>query len=280
MKLLFFDIDGTLAMPGYAPTLATVEAIRSCRVGGNKVFISTGRTKDSVPAYVAEIGFDGGIYSAGGRIEADGQELQRNIMNPALVQQVLTVLEEEQVNCTMECDDCLYDGNVPLQIDMAANTMGSSELQRVLEIRKNLGSRKSLEEYNGEPVYKITFLATSSSQIDRLNQRLTDKVKIVCFENLLGDAPVIAGEISDYRINKGTALQTICDYYHTTPEACIAFGDSMNDSEILKAAGLGIAMANSSDEVKALADTVCGACEEDGVAKALIEMGLASQKNT
>jgi hypothetical protein len=274
MKLLFFDIDGTLAMPGYAPTLATVEAIRACRANGNNIFISTGRTKDSVPSFVTEIGFDGGIYSAGGRIEADGQELQKNIMDPALVQQVLTVMEEEQVNCTLECDDCLYDGSVPLQIDEDASTRGSSELQRILEIRKNLGNRKSIQEYTGEPVYKITFMATNPSQIEHLNQRLSDQVKIVCFENLLGDVPVIAGEISDYQINKGTALHTICDYYNTTPEACIAFGDSMNDAEILTAAGLGIAMANSSDEVKALADTVCGACEEDGVAKALIEMGL------
>jgi hypothetical protein len=55
----------------------------------------------------------------------------------------------------------------------------------------------------------------------------------------------------------------------------IAFGDSMNDSEIIIKAGIGVAMGNSCDELKALADVVCDSCENDGVAKALIERGLA-----
>jgi hypothetical protein len=275
MKLVFFDIDGTLAMPGYAPTDVTVEAIRACRSNGNKVFLSTGRTKDSVPEEVVSIGFDGGIYSAGGRIEAEGKELRKRAMEPELVRYIVDVMEEEGVNCTMECDDCLYEGNVRLQIQEDAVSMGSSELKRIMEMRDKLGERRPIRAYANEPVYKVTYMASSQSQIDHLTERLGAQAKVVCFENLLADLPVIAGEVSDYRINKGEALWTICAYYHTTPEQCIAFGDSMNDAEMLEAAGLGIAMANSSEAVKALADQVCGACEADGVAHALRELGLA-----
>jgi HAD superfamily hydrolase (TIGR01484 family) len=56
MKLIFFDIDGTLAMPGHEPSIATVEAIRSCRNKGNKVFLSTGRTLDTVQNNISSIG--------------------------------------------------------------------------------------------------------------------------------------------------------------------------------------------------------------------------------
>ena len=54
----------------------------------------------------------------------------------------------------------------------------------------------------------------------------------------------------------------------------MAFGDSMNDAEMLLAAGIGVAMGNAEQRVKDLADQVCESCDEDGVAKELERMGL------
>ena len=48
-KLLFFDIDGTLCMPGEDPTERTVSAIRRARANGHKCFLSTGRNGTSIP---------------------------------------------------------------------------------------------------------------------------------------------------------------------------------------------------------------------------------------
>ena len=55
-RLIFFDIDGTLAYPGQEPSASTVAAIHAARRNGHKVFISTGRTMDSIPASIASIG--------------------------------------------------------------------------------------------------------------------------------------------------------------------------------------------------------------------------------
>ena len=65
-KLLFFDIDGTLAYPRNIHTPETVSEIRQARKNGHNAFISTGRTIDSIPPAVAAIGFDGDIFNAGG----------------------------------------------------------------------------------------------------------------------------------------------------------------------------------------------------------------------
>ena len=54
----------------------------------------------------------------------------------------------------------------------------------------------------------------------------------------------------------------------------IAFGDSMNDAEMLLAAGIGVAMGNAEPEVKELADRVCESVDDDGVARELERMGL------
>jgi hypothetical protein len=274
MKLIFFDIDGTLAMPGNGPSIATVEAIRACRNKGNKVFLSTGRTKLVVPNEISDIGFDGGIYSAGGRIIAEEKEIWRGCMSPELVARIIDVLENNRINYSLECENCLYDGTVELKLDGVDEEKGSSELQRVLEMRKKLGNRYPISQYNGEDVYKITFTAVSEDQIDILKSELEKEAKVVAFDNLLRNLPIIAGEISDFKINKGFALEYICNYYQQDISQSIAFGDSMNDSEIIIQAGIGIAMGNSCDELKNLADIVCESCENDGVSKMLIEMGL------
>jgi hypothetical protein len=275
MYLIFFDIDGTLAMPGYGPSQATIEAIRACRAKGNKVFISTGRTEGMVPEAIAAIGFDGGIYSAGGRIVADGRELQQKSMPPELVARITEAMEKIRINYTMECEKCLYDGSVELTTDGLNFAKGSSELQRVMEMREKLGDRYPFSQYNGEPVYKISFMATSFDQITALKRELDQEAKVVAFDNLMPGLSLVGGEVSAFDINKGAALEYLCDYFHTDVSQSIAFGDSMNDSEILQTAGIGVVMGNSSEEVKQLADRICGSCEQDGVAEILKEMGLA-----
>ena len=49
---------------------------------------------------------------------------------------------------------------------------------------------------------------------------------------------------------KGTAIQLICQHYHASLQDTIAFGDSMNDSEMIQCAGIGIAMENACEELK------------------------------
>ena len=69
-------------------------------------------------------------------------------------------------------------------------------------------------------------------------------------------------------------MQKICSHYDMTCSECIAFGDSMNDAEILETAGLGIAMGNSEPVILEIADMVCDSCENDGVAKTLSKLQL------
>ena len=65
--------------------------------------------------------------------------------------------------------------------------------------------------------------------------------------------------------NKGTALQRVCEYMRIDIRDTMAFGDSENDLEMLKKAGIGVAMANGEEKVRKEAAFVCGDNNHNGV---------------
>jgi hypothetical protein len=159
-----------------------------------------------------------------------------------------------------------------IQLKEAELAEASSEVLRVLEMLKKHPNR-SLREYRGEPVYKISFRMERQDQAAGLRAELSE-AHVVFFENLTFGLPFCGGEISDPAVTKATAMDLLCQHFGASRRDCIAFGDSMNDAEILQAAGLGVAMGNAEPSVKALADYVCERCSEDGVAKMLDRLGL------
>lgn len=273
-KLLFFDIDGTLIFHGSAPSPATVAAIRSARKRGHLAFLSTGRMEKNVPPPVAAIGFDGGIYSSGCRVVAEGQELLHRAMPRLIVERTLAVLQSERVWYVLDSarKGSQNGGTVPQQNRQCGTAWGSEWLCMAAQLRDR---RRAAQQYAGEPVYKISFFALSSRKIRRIESQLDKTVQLVRFDNLSGDAPVISCDIASVAIDKGQAMAALCAYYRMDAGNCVAFGDSMNDAAILQAAGTGIAMGNADKALWPLADQICESCAADGVAKTLLRMGLA-----
>lgn len=273
-RLLFFDIDGTLAIPGQTPSRETVEAIRAARANGHKTFLCTGRTEESVPGPVREIGFDGAIYSAGGRVVAGGKVIEDHAMTQNMTRTIISVMRQAGVSFTLECAGGNYSGGPDLMRPASSDMSGgNSELRRMLLI----SNKRPVTQYKNEPVYKISFFAASQEQTDYIAGAFDQTVKVVFFENLIQDFPLLAGEASDRNVHKGLALLRVCEYFGAALECSVAFGDSMNDAEMLQTAGIGVAMGNSSDQVKALADQVCETCADNGVAKTLARLGLTGK---
>ena len=73
---------------------------------------------------------------------------------------------------------------------------------------------------------------------------------------------------------KATALRELAQRLDINPQEIMAIGDANNDIEMLEFAGLGVAMGNSSDYVKKLADYVTDSNDENGVATAIEKLIL------
>ncbi|MCL2343967.1 MAG: HAD hydrolase family protein, partial [Firmicutes bacterium] len=76
------------------------------------------------------------------------------------------------------------------------------------------------------------------------------------------------------RGGKDVGMDAMLAYYGIPLEAAVAFGDAQNDIDMLRHAGLGVAMDNATDEVKAIADMVTESVEEDGVWRAMEKLGM------
>ena len=79
----------------------------------------------------------------------------------------------------------------------------------------------------------------------------------------------LGAEFSPDGISKGRGLMALCEILRLPLSQTIAFGDGGNDLDLLSTAGIGVAMGNASDEVKAHADQITEDCDHDGVANAL-----------
>lgn len=276
-KLLFFDIDGTLAYPRDIPSPETVSAIRQARRNGHKVFLSTGRTVDSIPQAVAAIGFDGGIFSAGGIVMLEDAVLAQHFMSSETAQAVISLLIQKSVLYTLETDDGQFNSSHAPHVLSETNMDGvSEEMQRFTRDILFDPTTRPLSEYEGQPIFKIAYYSADPSITAQLTDGFRNIAKVVQFDNIPG-LPITIGEISDPAVNKAAAMMDVCKHFGIASSDCIAFGDSMNDAEILTAAGLGVAMGNAEHSLKEIADIVCESCEENGIAKFLYKLGLAQE---
>lgn len=81
-------------------------------------------------------------------------------------------------------------------------------------------------------------------------------------------APFIVSVLQE-EITKSVAILKVLDYFNIHQSEAIAFGDGENDIDMIELAGLGIAMGNSSDKLKSVADFVTKKSSEDGIEFAL-----------
>ena len=80
-------------------------------------------------------------------------------------------------------------------------------------------------------------------------------------------------DVVENEASKAEGLKRLCEYYGMDLSQTVALGDSMNDFEIVSRAGIGIAMGNSVEELKAAADYVTDPIDRDGVWNACRHFG-------
>lgn len=263
-KIIFLDIDGTLTEPGCnEPPASAMQAIRRTQEKGNLVFLCTGRNYDMLSPLLP-YGFDGVIASSGAYIRCGEEVIYDCPMTDKEQETVMKLLEENGIFRTVECLDGSYtDEGFKEFLKKNAGVNGNSELLRWRrQIEKSLNIRP-MSEYGGQPIYKIVMMVLSEEQLSEPRRVLGDKFDFCIQEH--DRSGFVNGELIKKDYNKGTALKKVCAYYGISVEDSIAYGDSMNDLEMMAAAGISVCMENGSGKLKELADDICPSVQDDGI---------------
>ncbi|MBS6686287.1 MAG: HAD family hydrolase [[Clostridium] spiroforme] len=273
-KSIFLDVDGTLVSGHATMNPKVVEAINRARQNGHYVFICTGRNKTGIKYELAKANFDGIIASAGSYIEIDNKVIHSVYFNKLLVDKISKVFDENNIYYNYECTDVTYMSKkmVELFIGGVNFESGNIELEKMMQEEFKKFSIQDLSLYNNQDIHKICFIATDQNDVERAKKQLGDDVNMVIHD--IFDATTINGELISKVDNKATAIKQVIDYLGIDKKDTIAFGDSMNDYEMINFVECGIAMGNACKELKEVASRVCRSVDEDGIYYEFIELGL------
>lgn len=273
MKVIFLDIDGTLTVAGEnIPPQSAIDAIRAAQKRGHQVFLCTGRSW-SMSESIAAYGFDGAITSAGGYIAVGDDVIYNHPMEPDELRRVLEIMRDPNIFPILETNSMTFADLGAERFDQLSGPMNSELIRWRKAVTESFAVRP-LREYRGEPAYKLSFLCLRRDALTRPERLLSDRYQFCLQDFLTGD--LVNGELISRAFDKGRALRRVCDFLRVPIADSIAFGDSMNDLEMIEAAGIGVCMGNGSPTLKAASDKVCPAAEKDGLAIAFRELGLIS----
>lgn len=221
------------------------------------IVLATGRDLDTkFSAGIREqVMPDAVIHLNGTKVTVGDALIYEHQMEPELVRRLLEFSKEKEFAMGMT------DGAVDYFVNPEYVTR--HDLLRFGESQRNFDDPKKLYSMF---VRTLTYIGEEEGA--KLVESVFPEVKLPMFSSKKG-ADVIEREVS-----KLEGLKRLCQYLQVPLSETIAFGDSMNDYEIVRNAGIGIAMGNGVEELKKAADYVTTDIEEDGVWNACVHFGL------
>lgn len=254
-KAVFFDIDGTLInIMKKRPQMTerTRQAIRALRRAGHRTFIASGRPLVYLDPELTEQGlFDGYVLMNGAAVFVDGACVYQQPLPRARVAEIVALCEAHGVEYILQGARQVYL---------------KSEFHGLADFYRSIG------------VDVTRFVR--SFQTDAVD---ACKLEFLAFEEEGGGVfgrllamPGLTGLMDPYHrknmelyasdISKGSGILKALAYLEIPVRDSIAFGDGLNDIEMMQTVGLGIAMGNAQPEVKAVARYEVPSVDEDGVA--------------
>ena len=267
-KLIFLDVDGTLARPHEGISERVKQAIHEAQKKGHLVFVCTGRNKVTLSQELYDISFDGWIISAGAYIVLDDKVILDESIPLEEVRRIARIFDTIGIQYNFECNEHTYMDEAMAYNFSLRETLDKTnpEMVRQFEAFKKHMGVAMMDEFDRHPegVKKMTWLAKNMDQINQLREEVSNDYEVV-IHSIFSDDKFFNGEIIPKNVGKGKAIRKVVSYLNARMEDTIGFGDSMNDYEMITTVHLGICMDNGSDELKAVSDRVCESVYDDGV---------------
>lgn len=270
MRLIATDLDGTLldrsASSGAgAVTPRTRRALDAARAAGIETVPVTARQPIGLRPIAAQAGFDGWALCGNG---AYGVHLTTG--ERLFAEELPAAVQQELAHALRAVLPDLLFASVQDAGERFVAQEGYAALSEFGDHKRDPRSMGGvpLAEVLSAPSLKLV-IRHPSLPIPDLYETV-QATGVTGFEATMSGAPFV--EVMAEGVSKATGLAQVCARLGIDRSEVIAFGDALNDLEMLQWAGRGVAMANAIDVVKEAADEIAPANDEDGVAQVIEEM--------
>jgi Cof subfamily protein (haloacid dehalogenase superfamily) len=283
-RVIFLDVDGTLIDGHERMAPSTPEAIHRARAAGHLVCLATGRSRAEILPHVAEIGFDGAITAGGGFAEIGDRLIASHTMTADDFGILTSAFDAERLDYYLQAFDRVYASPGMLEHYFRLMREGALPDEETAEGVPELVIPEAstdaalaevylpLAEAPRDAIAKALFLGEDDLAYERVLRRLGDRFTVIT--GTIAHMGGASGEVSPLGVDKGRAALDVLAELGAPAERAVAIGDSVNDLQILERCGLGIAMGNASDAVKAVADEETTSVLDDGIWNAFVRHGL------
>lgn len=271
-KLVFFDIDGTLTTDSNQIPATTIQAIQQLKEKGMHLVLATGRPPLLIDEISEKLDIHNYIAMNGQYIVFEGEVIYANPIAIDLVDQVVDFANARKDGIILCAERELIVNSI---VSISSDSLSLRVLKRlaylipertqmwVMNQVMKKGLKKS--DYQNEEIYMMNLNVTQQEEIEYAKR----------FEGLhFTRANTNSMDIINKGVSKASGVERMLSILNIPAEQTVAFGDGLNDLEMLKFVGTGVAMGNGFAELKAAADYVTATVGDDGIQKALLKLGL------
>ncbi len=271
-KLIASDIDGTLIRSDFKISEYTQDIIKSAMEKQVNFILATGRIFGSARIYARQLGLNTPIITCNGGVIKDvktGEKLYSKPIDKELCKDIFRILDEGHRYFHFYGENNFYTERLIF------------DSQRISQWNMSLPKNDRIPIFEVEdpysipdkdPIYKILFHATDPEERLFYKEFFSEMPGITLSSSWKNNF-----EICGENVNKGTAVEGYAKSLGITEEEVIAFGDNDNDIEMIKYAGLGVAVANSTKGLLEVADYISESNNDDGVGKSIAKFVLGGE---
>ncbi|MFN2451396.1 MAG: HAD hydrolase family protein [Candidatus Dormibacteria bacterium] len=274
-RLVALDLDGTCLQRGVLPERTRDAVRRSVRAGRSTIVIATGRTYRTAVPWLQELEVTAPLVCFGGALirrppgpedpHVDGAQVGATLfqvnLEPGVARQAIGIIRAGGWQCLVDAGELVYSEARRGDGKEATVSAGQSRILFIEDVESLL---------DRAPVHRVVALDPDPHRADLAESTLRER---------LGDLATVVRslptyiEVASLAASKGQALRWLCRHWDIDPRDTVGAGDSGNDLDLVRAAGLGVAVANAVPEVLAAAALVVPAVGDSGVADLLGWLG-------
>ena len=262
VKLIALDLDGTIVREDQTISTEDRNAIARAQKAGVAVVIATGRIYPTAERWIRGLNITAPVISCNGAdIRESGITVAGMPMQREQLEKVYWMMEKYDVQRFIFSGDHIYCIK-GVHHKMLFEKWGLERVQNGLV--QYCDNFDDLMQKAGDNAIKLLVCTPDESQHVPILGEMKD---LSCFDVVRGEA--LHFELTAKGVHKGAALKTLAKSLGVELQNTMAIGDSLNDLEMIRTAGIGVAMGNAMPELFQIADDVTLPIQKNGVAHAI-----------